>query len=161
MKKHNCVFGMCVILKKWWLYSKRILFYLRREKKEEKKKKREWQRGGPMGGKKKSQALSMGPTIFNLFTKRPFNNITWKVKTDLDGFLKYMFKYPNLRIVTQTPIIKHRYQTLFFFFWATKQALSVLNTNPFSNKVLNPKILLNLTQPQPHIDKFSNLSYVI
>ena len=35
--------------------------------------------------------LSMGLTIFNLFTKRPFNNITWKVKTGLDGFLKYMF----------------------------------------------------------------------
>ena len=41
--------------------------------------------------KKKSLVLLMGLTIFNLFTKRPFNNITWKVKTGLDGFLKYMF----------------------------------------------------------------------
>ena len=56
---------------------KRMLFCLRREK----KKKREGQSSGPVGKtkRKKKLVLSMGPVIFNLFTKRPFSNVTWKL----------------------------------------------------------------------------------
>ena len=64
---------------------KRILYFLRREKNKEKKKK-EGQSGGLVGEKKKSLVLSMDPTIFNLFPKRPFCNITWKIKTGMDEF---------------------------------------------------------------------------
>ena len=46
--------------------------------KERKKKMREGQSGGPVGKtkRKKKLVLSMGPVIFNLFTKRPFSNVT-------------------------------------------------------------------------------------
>ena len=64
---------------------KRILFFLG-ERKINKKKKKEGQSGGLVGEKKKSLVLSMDPTIFNLFTKRPFCNITWKIKTGMDEF---------------------------------------------------------------------------
>ena len=70
---------------------KRILFYLKRKKNKEKKKKKEGQSGGLVGEKKNSLFLSMDPTIFNLFTKRPFCNITWKIKIDMNEFSKYMF----------------------------------------------------------------------
>ena len=62
----------------------------------EKKKKKEGQRGELIREKerkkkkKKNLVLLMGSMIFNLFTKRPLSNATWKLKTGLDEFLKYM-----------------------------------------------------------------------
>ena len=72
------------------------ILFTDREKK--KKKKIEWQRGGLVGEKERNKkkegseilVLSMGSTIFNLFTK-PFNNVTWKLKTSIDEFLKYLY----------------------------------------------------------------------
>ena len=62
----------------------------------EKKKNKEGQRGELIRErerkkKEKNLVLLMGSMIFNLFTKRPLSNATWKLKTGLDEFLKYMF----------------------------------------------------------------------
>ena len=75
---------MCIYIYIFLSDEKNTIF-LRREKNKEKKKK-EGQSGGVVGEKKKSLVLSMDPTIFNLFTKRPFSNITWKIKTGMDEF---------------------------------------------------------------------------
>ena len=61
----------------------------------EKKKNKEGQRGELIRErerkkKEKNLVLLMGSMIFNLFTKRPLSNVTWKLKTGLDEFLKYM-----------------------------------------------------------------------
>ena len=93
---------------------KRMLFHLRKEKKKKKKKKGEWQSGGLVekkSKKKKNLVLSMGPTIFNLFTKRLLNNVIWKLKIGMVNFQNMCFKYPKLRTVTQTLLIKNFYQT--------------------------------------------------
>lgn len=74
------------------------ILFTNREKRKKKKKKIEWQRGGLVGEKERNKkkegseilVLSMGSTIFNLFIK-PFNNVTWKLKTSIDEFLKYLF----------------------------------------------------------------------
>ena len=50
----------------------------------------------------------MGLIIFNLFTKRPFNNVTWKLKIEIVNFQNTCFKHPKLRIVIQTLLIKNQ-----------------------------------------------------
>ena len=58
---------------------KRMLFHLRKEKKKERKKKErmtKWWARRKKSKKKKSLVLSIGPTIFNLFTKKPLSNFT-------------------------------------------------------------------------------------
>ena len=56
------------------------ILFKEREKERKKKSKREGQSGGPIGKKKKEKKKfslsSMGPTKFNLVTKRPLNNVT-------------------------------------------------------------------------------------
>ena len=52
--------------------------------------------------KKKSLVLSIGLTIFNLFTRRPLNNVIWKLKTSIISFQNTCFKHPKLRTITQT-----------------------------------------------------------
>ena len=92
---------------------KRMLFHVRKEKKK-RKKKGEWQSGEPVekkSKKKKNLVLSMGPMIFTLFTKRPLNNVIWKLKISMVNFQNMCFKYPKLRTVTQTLLIKNSYQT--------------------------------------------------
>ena len=58
-------------------YEKNAILFKEREK-ERKKNKGERQSDGPVGEKKekRSLVLSMGPMIFNLFTKRPLSNAT-------------------------------------------------------------------------------------
>jgi len=58
---------------------------------------------------------SVGPTVFNLFTKMPLNNIVCILKTDMKSFLKSVFKYHILNNITQTLLKKTIYQTFFFF----------------------------------------------
>ena len=94
--------------------EKNAISFKDREKERKKKKKREWQSGGPVEKKvrkKKSLVLSIGPTIFNLFTKKPLNNVTWKLKIGMVNFQNMCFKYPKLRTITQTLLIKNSYQT--------------------------------------------------
>ena len=72
------------------MYSKRILFYLRGKR----KKKREGQRGWIVRRRKKKETefgLVNRLIIFNLFIKRPFSNVTKKLKTGINEFSKYMF----------------------------------------------------------------------
>ena len=54
------------------------ILFKEREKESKKKSKREGQSGGPIGKKRKKKfsLSSMGPTKFNLVTKRPLNNVT-------------------------------------------------------------------------------------
>ena len=62
---------MCFLFK-WWLYSKR-----REEKKNEKDKEADRERKRKKGEKKGREfGFVMALMIFNLFTKRPFSNIT-------------------------------------------------------------------------------------
>ena len=77
--------------------------------KEKKKKKKEWQRGGLIRGNERKKeeeefGLVNGLDDFQLiykttvkqcnfffFFEKSLNNATWKLKTGLDEFLKYMF----------------------------------------------------------------------
>ena len=58
------------------------------------------------------KSASVGPTIFNIFTTMPPSIVTQKLKTAREVYT--VFKHHKLRIVTQTPLVKHSYQTLFF-----------------------------------------------
>ena len=99
------------------MYNKRILFYLR--KKREREREREKDKGVGLWKKKKerkkeegreSLVFSMGYLIFDLFTKRPSNNVS---------FHNTCFKHPNLRILTQTHNKTSLPSTFFcFLFWS-------------------------------------------
>ena len=57
-------------------------------------------------------SASVGPTIFNIFTTMPPSIVTQKLKTAREVYT--VFKHHKLRTMTQTPLVKHSYQTLFF-----------------------------------------------
>ena len=106
------------------MYNKRILFYLR--KKREREREREKDKGVGLWKKKKerkkeegreSLVFSMAYLIFDLFTKRPSNNVS---------FYNTCFKHPNLRILTQTHN-KTSLPSTFFLFFVLVHSFQYLN----------------------------------
>ena len=67
----------------------------------------------------------------------------------MNVFQNTYFKHPNLRIVTQTPIIKYRYQT-HSFFWA--HSFQCLNTENYCLNIVT-KQALNFLDPRAAAQK--------
>ena len=84
MKKHNCVFGMCVCVC--------VCVCFKADK---------WAPGWNWRRKLYVLSNQVGSIFFKIFTKVSLTCVVWNLKTGKRGFLNSVFKHPKMSNVTQ------------------------------------------------------------